>query len=62
MVMCMVGPLNSTKMGGAKISFGRSTIVFDKFDCVFLDNGHDLQYKKQNWFLECQKFLIFWGT
>ena len=29
---------------------------------VSMDNGQDLQYKKLNWFLECQKFLIFWHT
>ena len=33
--------------------------VFDEFNC---GNGQDLQYKKLNWFLECQKFLIFRGT
>ena len=37
-------------------------LVFDEFDCVLIDNGLDLLYKKPNWFLECQKFLIFWGT
>ena len=31
--------------------------MFDKFDCVFIDNGQDLKYKKVNWFLECQSFL-----
>ena len=37
-------------------------LVFDEFNCVFINNGRDLQYKKLNWFLECQQFLIFWGT
>ena len=32
-------------------------LVFDKFDCIFIDNGMDMQYKKQDWFLECQNFL-----
>ena len=36
--------------------------VFDEFYCVFIDNGLDLQYKKLEWFLECQKFLIFLET
>ena len=31
----------------------------DEFNCVFFDNGFYLQYKKLNWFLECQKFLKF---
>ena len=35
--------------------------VFDEFNGVFIDNGQDLQYKKLNLFLECQKFPIFWG-
>ena len=39
-----------------------SQLMFDKVDCVFIDNGLDLQYKKPNWFLECQKFLILWDT
>ena len=34
----------------------------DEFNCVFIGNGQDLQYNKLNWFLECQKFLILWGT
>ena len=36
-------------------------LVFNDLDCVFIDNGLDLQYKKLNWFLEYQIFLIFWG-
>ena len=32
-------------------------VVSDEFDCVFIDSGLDVQYKKPNWFLECQKFL-----
>ena len=32
-------------------------LAFDDFNGVFTDNGQDLQYKKLNWFLECQKFL-----
>ena len=31
--------------------------VFDKFDCVFIDNGLDLQCKKLTCFLEREKFL-----
>ena len=37
-------------------------LLFDEFNCVFIDNGQDLQYKKLSWFLKCQKFIIFWGT
>ena len=37
-------------------------ISVDGFNCVFIDNGQNLQYKKLNWFLECQIFLIFWVT
>ena len=36
--------------------------MFDEFNCVFIDNGQDLQYKELSWFLECGKFLVFWGT
>ena len=36
--------------------------MFDEFNCVFIDNGLNLQCKKLNRFLERQKFLIFWGT
>ena len=36
--------------------------VFDEFNCVFIDNGQDLQCKKLDEFLECQKFPIYWGT
>ena len=28
--------------------------VFDELDCVVIDNGQDLWYKKLDWFLECQ--------
>ena len=31
--------------------------MFDEFNCVFIDNGQDLQYKELNWFLECGKFV-----
>ena len=34
----------------------------DEFNCVFIDNSQKLEYKKLNWFLECQKFPILWGT
>ena len=37
-------------------------LAFNELNCVFIDNREDLQSKKLNWFLECQKFLIFWGT
>ena len=37
-------------------------LVFNELDCVFIGNGLDLQGKKLNWFLECQKFLILCGT
>ena len=36
-------------------------LTFDELNCIFIDNGQDLQYKKLNRFLECQKFLIFSG-
>ena len=26
-------------------------LAFHGFNCVFIDNGQDLQYKKLNWFL-----------
>ena len=39
-----------------------SQLVFDEFNGVFIDSGQDLQYKKLNTFLECQKFLILWST
>ena len=37
-------------------------LVFDEFNCVLMNNGQDLHYIKLNWFLECQRFLLFWGT
>ena len=29
----------------------------DEFNCVFIDNGQDLQYKKLSWFLSVRRFL-----
>ena len=36
-------------------------VVFDEFDCVFIDNGQDLQYKKLNWFSGVSKVSFFLG-
>ena len=39
-----------------------TSVKFDKFDWIFIVNSLELTHKKLNCFLECQKFLVYWGT